>query len=86
MRLLTEAVRRLKEEKRNQLKEEQMATTDTNHNPSGKEEVTSLKTKASVLSGDIKSRCPDNHVRQLALDHLRIATMLAVQSLFEEDD
>lgn len=63
-----------------------MATTDPKFNPTQNPDIESIKTKALVLSGDIKSRCPDNHIRQLALDHLRIATMLSVQSFFEVGD
>lgn len=63
-----------------------MSTTDVSHNPSGKTEITGLKQQAADLSEKIQQDCPNNHVRQIALDHLRIATMLAVQSFFEDGE
>ena len=63
-----------------------MAVTDPLHNPSGKDSIQAIKGNAAQQAELIKAECPDNHVRQLALDHLRIATMLAVQSHFESDD
>ena len=63
-----------------------MATTDPKHNPSGDPKVLALKTQAAELAGLIIIHCPDNHVRQLAMDNLRVATMLAVQSFFETGD
>ena len=63
-----------------------MATTDPKFNPTQNLHIAAIKQRSAEISEIIKEGCPDNHIRQLALDHLRIATMLSVQSFFESGD
>lgn len=60
-----------------------MAVTDPGFNPSGKGVINAIKQNALSMEEYFRENLPDNHVRQMALDHLRLTTMLAVQSIFE---